>query len=92
MLFANPAYLKGSSIGVGHHIPKEPWRPGGKLGRTPTSTPTPTRGLNEETEMHARRVEHKRMVEEVANVYDTSRMVSNRPTAPDAADPRRYYK
>lgn len=94
ILFSNPAYLKGNSTDAGRRIPKEPWRPGGK--RTPT--PTPTDGLNEGIEMHAkiaepaRMVEHAKMVEETANVNDTSWVVSNRPTAPDAAYTRQYYK
>ncbi|TLD37179.1 hypothetical protein E2P81_ATG03991 [Venturia nashicola] len=90
MLFANPTYLKGSNIDAGHCTPKEPWRPGGKYVRTPT--PTPTNGFYEAIEMRARPVEHATNVEEAANVYDTSRMASNRPTAPHAACTRQYYK
>lgn len=89
ILFANPAYLKGSTIDAGYRIPKEPWRPGGRFARTPTSTPT--NGFDEGIEMHVRMVEHARMVAEAANVYDTSRLVSDRPTAPDAAYTRQYY-
>lgn len=83
ILFANSRYLKGNSIDAGYRIPKEPWRPGGRFARTPTSTPT--NGLDEGIELHSR------MVEEAANIYNTSRVVSNRPTAPDAAYTRQYY-
>lgn len=89
ILFANPAYLKGNSIDAGFRIAKEPWRPGTRFARTPTSTPT--KGYDESIEMHARMVEQASMVEEVANVYDTSRVVFNRPSVPDTAYTRQYY-
>jgi hypothetical protein len=82
VLFSNPNYLKGNSIDAGYRIPKEPWRPGGRWAISPMPA---ANGADESIEMHAR------MVEEAAHVYDTSRVVSNRPTAPDAAYTRQYY-
>jgi hypothetical protein len=85
VLFSNPTYLKGNSIDAGHRIPKEPWRPGGKFAQRAKRAPAANGVVNEGIEMDAR------MVEEAAHIYDTSRIVSNRPTAPDAAYQREYY-
>jgi hypothetical protein len=82
VLFSNPNYLKGNSIDTGYRIPKEPWKPGGRWARTQLQAAS---GINEGFEMDAR------MIEEARHVYDTSRIVSNRPTAPDAAYQRQYY-